>query len=221
MTPNTEAPYSRIESSPLYNEDLAPATAQRTALGHIQLRRAVDFDVSEHSHLHAGRQLDSRGNELEAGGRNHLYRQRHRTRADAAKLASRREVRNSVPCSGSRFVRSVGRKLCGGSSRTRRLRMVRHSSLDRRRSYQHPPGNARSQLEKLSLWPRRLLFHFLADQSRSRPQGHRVHPHPAGHQRAGSAGRRSTSVGVGVSRCRRLRAYVLGAIALHQLFPTS
>ena len=91
------------------------------------------------------------------------------------------------PGSGARFVRRAGRKFRRGSARARRLRMVRHSNLDRRRSDQHADRDARSRLGTVSAQHCNLLSRILADQSRGHSQGNRVHPFSAGNQRAGSA----------------------------------
>jgi len=56
-------------------------------------------------------------------GRDHLCRQRNRAGADAAELASRRKVRDSVSSSGSGLVRRSGCKRCGRAARTGRVRM--------------------------------------------------------------------------------------------------
>ena len=58
----------RIQSSPLYNADLAPTTRGRRTWGHLQLRCAVGFDVGQYPDLHAGGQLDPGRDELETGG---------------------------------------------------------------------------------------------------------------------------------------------------------
>ena len=74
-----------------------------------------------------------------------------------------------------------------------------------------------SRLEKLSLRPGRLLFSFLADQPRGCAQGNRIHPHSAGHQRAGSAGRWIASAGMGLSCGGWLRPHVFGAVAIQHV----
>ena len=62
-----------IESSPLYNADLAPAATSVAHWGTSQLCRAVGIDVGEHSYLHAGRQPDPGRDELEAGSRDRIF----------------------------------------------------------------------------------------------------------------------------------------------------
>ena len=73
------------------------------------------------------------------------------------------------------------------------------------------------ELERLSARHGRLLFYFLADQSRGRAERDRIHPHAAGHQRTDSSGRRPASSRLGLPHRRRLRADALGAVEVHQL----
>ena len=117
-----------------------------------------------------------------------------------------------VPGARARLVRSAGRKRRRRPARAGRLRMVRHSDLDRRRSHQHPARHSVSRLDTRRARHRHLLPRFLADQSCRDSERHRVHPLPAGHQRAGSAGRRTAAAGLGLSTppadsapCSRLR----------------
>ena len=80
--------------------------------------------------------------------------------ADAAELASRRALRNSLPGTGASIVWSAGSQHRGGSARAGRLRLVRHSNLDRRRSDQRSSRDGLAGLEIRPAWSRHLLSGF-------------------------------------------------------------
>ena len=150
-TPDLLSSASRIESSPLYNEDLAPATAERRHWGTYNFAALwVSMSVNILTYMLAA--------SLIQGGMNWKQAVATIFLGNVIVLAPMllnshpgREVRNSVSRSGARFVRSAGRKRRRGSARAGRMRMVRHSDLDRRRSHQHSARDAGSGLEKLRL----------------------------------------------------------------------
>ena len=105
----------RIESA-LQRRSCAYRHARRSSfgrsrsadLGDVQLRRALGLDVSQHSDLYVGGQLDPGRHELEAGGVHRLSGELHCAGADAAEFASRGAVWNSLPRAGASLVRVLG-----------------------------------------------------------------------------------------------------------------
>ncbi len=149
-TPDPSQFRARIESSPLYNEDLAPATAERRHWGTYNFAALwISMSVNILTYMLAA--------SLIQGGMN--WKQAVATIFLGNVIVLAPMLLNShpgakygipFPGSGSRFVRSAGRKRRRGSARAGRLRMVRHSDLDRRRSHQHSARNAGSLLGKTS-----------------------------------------------------------------------
>ena len=194
-----------------------PHHARPAPLGHLQLRRALDIDVGQYPDLHAGGQPDPGRHELEAGGVHGIPGQHDRAGAHAAELAPGRPLRRAVPGAGACLVRSVGRKRRRRSARAGGLRMVRNSDLGRRGSREQPAGDSVSRMGTRRAPNGNLLPGVLAYQPGSDPERHRVHPLPAGHQRAGSAGGRTAAAGLGLQNGRRIRSHAVGAVALHEL----
>ena len=64
---------------------------------HVQLHRAVVFDVDGSDDVHAGIVADRRRHELEAGGRDDPARQPDRADSHAAECACRSEIRHPIP----------------------------------------------------------------------------------------------------------------------------
>src|SRR5712691_9732285 len=117
---------------------------------------------------------------------------------------------------GNSIVLSAGCKRRRGAASAGCLRMVWNSKLDRRRSHQYASRDRLAGVAKESAWHRHLLHPLLGDQPRRDSQGHRVHPLPAGNQRAHPVGGRLVTIGVGLFRRRRLRPHALGAVAVPQ-----
>ena len=77
--------------------------------------------------------LMAAGHELVAGALHDPARQHDRAGPDPAQLASRHEVRHSVPGVRARRLRHDRLEPAGAHARDRRVRLVRHPGLDRRR----------------------------------------------------------------------------------------
>src|SRR6266478_3209316 len=104
-------------------------------LAHLQLRRLMDFHEREHPHLHARQRHDCRRDELEAGALHRVSRQRAGINSHAAQCARRRALRDPLSGFCPRFLWRSRRECPRDPARPGRLRLVRHSNLDRRGSY--------------------------------------------------------------------------------------
>ena len=104
-------------------------------VGHVQLRRALDFHVRLHPDLHAGVVADRRRHELVAGRPHDFSRQPHRARPDGPQRPCRDALRHPLPGLLPRGVRHARRQRAGPAPRARGLRLVRHPDLDRRRGH--------------------------------------------------------------------------------------
>ena len=78
------------------NPDLAPTAPVAAAVGYEGHRGPVDLDVGLHSHLHDCFVVDCRGDELVAGGLDHLSGQHDRARAHDLECPRRHQVRHPV-----------------------------------------------------------------------------------------------------------------------------
>src|SRR5205085_10073839 len=91
--------------------------------------------------------------ELVAGAYHDLAWQHDCLDSHSAQLASGHEVRHSLPRLCARRLRHVWFKLTCAHACNRRLRLVRHTSLDRRRSVRHTLSSAHSALAYTLGWP--------------------------------------------------------------------
>ena len=103
-------------------------------LVHLQLRRVVDQHGALHPDLHARLGTDGQRHELVAGTHHDSARQHDRPRADPPQLSSGHEIRHPVSRVRSRGVRHGRIESPGVDARARRVRLVWHPGVDRRRS---------------------------------------------------------------------------------------
>src|SRR6266571_4145267 len=191
-------------------------------LAHLQLRRLMDFHEREHPHLHACQRHDCRRDELEASALHRIPRQR----AGADPHASERPRRSALwhPVSGicPRFLWRSRRQCPRDLARPGRLRLVRHSNLDRRRSHQCHDRGPGPGLGPLSLRPGCLLCFFLASERAGDCAWHRDHSFPPGHLRSFSFAHRIRFVALGAEKSRRFRPHAGDALEipnLRRIFP--
>ena len=128
-----------VSASPYYNADIAPVPRAGRKWGTARHRRPVDLHVRLHPDLHARLVADRAGHELVAGRAHDLPRQPHRAGADGAQRPRRHPLRHPVPRLLPRVVRHPRRQRPGPAARLRRLRLVRHPDLDRRRGHLQDP----------------------------------------------------------------------------------
>ena len=128
---------STVERSPLYNEDLAPVPIARrnwTTYNYAALWISMAHCIPTYM-LSAG--LMAAGHELVAGALHGRAWQHHRPRSHSPEFPSRHSLRHSVsglcPCR----LRDDRLERSGAHARDRRVWLVRHSGLDRRRSREH------------------------------------------------------------------------------------
>ena len=136
----------RIQTSPLYNDDLAPVPIGRRELDDLQLRRAVDQHGALHPYLHARVGTHRGRHELVAGAGHGPPRQHHRPRPDPAQLTSGHEVRHPLPGLRARRLRNDRIESAGADAGPGRLRLVRHPGVDRRRGAEHVLHQRHSRL---------------------------------------------------------------------------
>ena len=123
-----------IADSPLFNGDLAPVPTRAAQLDDLQLRGAVDLHGPLHPDVHAGRRPDRGRHELVAGAAHHRPRQHHRAGARSCSTRTRaRSTASRSRCSRASSFGTVGRQRPRGAARDRRVRLVRHPDLHRRR----------------------------------------------------------------------------------------
>src|SRR5260221_11069025 len=103
---------------------------------HLQLRGAVDLDVSQHPYLYAGGKPDSGRYGLETGGAYGVPGQHDCAGAHAAELASGSALWDSLSGAGAGFLWRAGRKRGGSAARLGGVRMVWLTKLDRRGRHQ-------------------------------------------------------------------------------------
>ena len=101
----------------------------------LQLRRALDFDGALHTDVYDGVGADLGWDELVAGVVYDLARQHDRARSDIAQFTSGYEVRHPVPrvCTGGVWNGWV--ESSGLDEGDRRMRLVRHTGVDRRAGF--------------------------------------------------------------------------------------
>ncbi len=123
-----------VEASPLYNEDLAPVPlARRTwttynyAALWVSMAHCIPTYMLASGLMAAGMNWSQALITILAG-------QHDRARADPAQLSSGHEVRHPVSSVRARRVRHARLERPRADARARRLRLVRHPGLDRRRS---------------------------------------------------------------------------------------
>src|SRR6266496_2704338 len=97
----------------------------------------MDQHGSLHPDLYARVESDRPGHELVASAYDYPVGKYHRARADIAQLTSWDEVRHSFSRVRTRKLRDDRFESPRHHARVSRLRMVRHSSLDRRRGRPH------------------------------------------------------------------------------------
>ena len=105
---------------------------------YLSHRRALDRHERGHHHLHARLGSDATGHDVVAGDDDDPAGQRHRPAADDPECARRHEVRRLVPGVLPRQLRGSRGQRPGDPARARRVRLVRHSNVDRRASVAHP-----------------------------------------------------------------------------------
>ena len=118
----------------LHNEDLAPGPDREADLDHLQLRGAVGRHGPQHPDVDAGRGPGRDRDGLVPGDLHDHARQRHRADPDAGEQPRR------APSTASRSRSSPGPRSASSGPTCRRciragrrLRLVRHPDLDRRR----------------------------------------------------------------------------------------
>ena len=124
---------SRIETSPLYNHDLAPVPVARrnwTTYNYAALWISMAHCIPTYM-LASG--LMAAGHELVAGAHHDPARQHDRAGPDPAQLAPGHEVRHPVPGLRARRLRHDRLQPARPDARAGGLRLVRHPGLDRRR----------------------------------------------------------------------------------------
>ena len=212
-----------IEQSRLFNADLAPVPQSRPQVGHVELRRAVDFDVRLHPDLHARVGTHRRRNELVAGHLHDFSRQPHRAHPDDPQRARRNALRNSVSGLLPRVIRHERRERAGNSPRARRVRLVWNSNVDRRRG---DLQNLRDDFQSASRSGDELARHhgrtipllpvFLGRQHVRDLSRHRNDPLAAEHQSAAAPRARIVAAVVGVARGGRLRADPVATVSVRR-----
>ena len=174
-------------------------------MGHLQLRLPLGRDVRLHPHLHAVQRPDRRRHELVAGHRHHPARQPDRAHPHAAQRARGRQVRHSLSGLRARLLRRARRQHPRRAARPGRLRLVRHTDLDRR------PGHllhAQDPLARRGSFAGRrlgLLLRLLGAQHRRHLARHRDHQIPRRHRRALHARHRTPAAVVDHRQGRRPR----------------
>src|SRR6266571_593952 len=186
-------------------------------LAHLQLRRLMDFHEREHPHLHARQRHDCWRDELEAGPLYCLSRQRAGINSHAAQCARRRALRHPLSGFCPRILWRSRRQCSRDPARPGRLRLVRHSNLDRRRSHQCHDRGSGAGLGPLSLRPGCLLYFFLASERAGDCARYRNHSFPPGHLRSFSFAHRIRFVALGAEKSRRLRPHAGDALEIPNL----
>ena len=122
-----------IEQNRLFNADLAPVPQSRRKWGMLSFAALwISMSACIPTYMLASG-AHRRRHELVAGHPHDFSRQPHRADPDGPQRARRNKLRNSISGLLPRVVRDEGREHAGDSPRTRRLRMVRHPDVDRRR----------------------------------------------------------------------------------------
>ena len=171
MTTSRESLRPNIESSPLYNPDLAPATGERRHWGTYNYAALwVSMSVNILTYMLAASLIQGGMNWKQAVATVFLG---NTIVLIPMLLNSHPGARYGIPFprAGPRVVRSSGSE-CGRSpARLGGLRLVRHSDLDRRRSREHADRNLGSRVGTFSLQHRNLLSGVLAHQPGRNSQG--------------------------------------------------
>ena len=100
-------------------------------------RRVVDRHERGHHDLHARVRSDAAGDDVVAGDADHSSRQHHRAAADDSQRARGHEIRRVVSGAVPRELRCEGRERPCDPARAGRVRMVRHSDMDRGGRVEH------------------------------------------------------------------------------------
>jgi hypothetical protein len=185
LTTNAPDVEADIAASHLYNEDLAPVPPSRRKWGVLSFAALwISMAACIPTYMLAS--------SLIGGGMNWwqavltvAFSATDRAHPDGAQRACRHQVRHSVPSADARLVRhACGANVPGDGPRTRRLRLVRHPSVDRRRGHlsRSSPSIidlARRQSAPLTAaghhrHPVRQLPHLLGDQHVLHLQRHRT-----------------------------------------------
>ena len=153
------------------------------------------YERGDHD-LHARVRPDAAGDDVVAGHAHHSSRQHHRPAADDSQRARRDEVRRVVSSAVPRQLWSEGRERPRDLARARRVRLVRHSNLDRGRRAQHAHRCCVACMERHRVGHLDIVRRVLARSGLDHPERAR------GHQETGRM------VGAAPARRRRAAAWL-------------